>query len=58
MIRLLRRFFDDIHRIANVLSFSPTHDVLVSLSTEDRDLLAEAATNYRRNKTRVKKETV
>lgn len=51
-MKLLIRFFDDIHRIANVLSYNPTHDVLVNLSQEDRNLLS----NYRRYQPR-KKET-
>lgn len=50
MIRLLNRFFDDIHRLANFVTANPMQDTLVSLSQHDRDLLA----NYRRRKSSVK----
>lgn len=49
MIQLIRRFFDDIHLIAEVLKYG---GVAVSLSPEDRSLLA----NYRRRRPSVKKE--
>lgn len=44
MIHLLKRFFEDIHRIANATFIQ--QEVSVTLSQEDRDLLA----NYRRRK--------
>jgi hypothetical protein len=42
-MKLLKRFFDDINRIANCMSYSPAHDVVVTLSQSDRDLLEKAA---------------
>jgi hypothetical protein len=51
MIRLLKRFFDDINRLANCAAFPRSLDVVVTLCQEDRDLL----TNFRRRKP--KKET-
>jgi hypothetical protein len=57
MIRLITRFFDDIHRIANCLAFPRAQDVLVSFSQDATDQIVEAATNYRRNKPRAKKLT-
>jgi hypothetical protein len=60
MIQLIRRFFFDVHRIANVLcDYFPVfvepqkaHQISVILSPEDRALLA----NYRRRRPSVKKE--
>jgi hypothetical protein len=53
MIQLIRRFFDDIHRLANLLCNQPSpQQIVVILSPEDRDLLA----NYRRRRPAVKKE--
>lgn len=50
-MKTLLRFFDDIHRIANFVTANPTQDMLVRLSQDDRDLLA----NFRRRKPSVKK---
>lgn len=52
MIRLIRRFFDDIHRLANAVNANRMQDMLVTLSPEDRTLLA----NFHRRRPSVKKE--
>lgn len=59
-MKTLKRFFDDIHRLANAVnanfrssSISRMQEMLVVLSQEDRNLLKE----WRRNGPRVKKET-
>jgi hypothetical protein len=57
----LRRFFDDIHAIAESLGnpYSVSNIALryptITLKQEDRDALIEALRNYRRNGPRVKK---
>lgn len=57
-MKTLKRFFDDINRIANCLAFPRAQDVLVELCQKDRDLLTEAATKFRRNGPRVKKDAI
>jgi hypothetical protein len=52
MIQLVRRFFEDIHRIANFITANPQQDTTVTLSPEAIESLA----NFRRNKPRAKKE--
>jgi hypothetical protein len=39
MIATLKRFFDDINRIANFVTANPMQDVLVTLSPAQLDLL-------------------
>lgn len=55
-MKTLRRFFDDIHRIANAVNANRMQEMLVVLSPADRDALVEAATKFRRNGPRAKKE--
>lgn len=50
-MKTLKRFFDDIHRLANFVTANPPQEVLVVLCNEDRSLLA----NFRRRKPSVNK---
>lgn len=54
MIQLIRRFFEDINRIANAVNANRTQDISVTLSQEDRNLLA----NFHRRRPSVKKEAL
>lgn len=53
-MKILKRFFEDIHRIADCMAANRMQDMLVTLSPEDRTLLA----NFHRRRPSVKKEAV
>lgn len=50
MIATIKRFFDDINRIANVLAANQMQDVLVTLKPEQIQEVVEALPLYRRRK--------
>jgi hypothetical protein len=52
MIRLIKRMFDDVHRLANFVTANPPQETYVFLSPTDRDLLM----NFRRRRPSMKKE--
>lgn len=52
-MKTLKRFFEDIHTLRLWLLAGP---ITIQLSQEDRDAFIEAATKFRRNGPRAKKE--